>query len=67
MMQNMLEQGIAIALAAYKAPRNGNTGNSGRGSPITNQNIPVHCSYKEFMGFKPRSFYGIEGSVDRSY
>nr|KAJ0224392.1 hypothetical protein LSAT_V11C100029800 [Lactuca sativa] len=30
MMQNMLAQGIATALATYEVARNGNTGNNGR-------------------------------------
>ena len=63
MMQNMLAQGIATALATYEAARNGNTGNRGSGTPVDAQRNPKHCSYKEFMGCKPRSFYGTEGAV----
>ncbi|XP_052619831.1 uncharacterized protein LOC128126133 [Lactuca sativa] len=66
MMQNMLTQGIATALATYEAARNGNTGNSGSGTPVAAQRNPKHCSYKEFMGCKPRSFYGTEGAVGLS-
>nr|KAJ0185840.1 hypothetical protein LSAT_V11C900506620 [Lactuca sativa] len=66
MMQNMLAQGIATALAAYEAARNGNTGNSGSGTTATHQSNTRHCSYKDFMSCKPRPFYGTEGVVGLS-
>lgn len=52
MMQNMIAQGIATALATCEAARNGNNGNSGSGTLEVSQNNPKHCSYKEFMGCK---------------
>ncbi|XP_052627224.1 uncharacterized protein LOC128133733 [Lactuca sativa] len=66
MMQNMLAQGIATALAAYEAARNGNTGNSGSGTTAIHQSNTRHCSYKDFMSCKPRPFYGTEGAVGLS-
>nr|KAJ0191685.1 hypothetical protein LSAT_V11C800444350 [Lactuca sativa] len=53
MMHNMLALGIATALAAYEAARNGNTRNSGSGTLRTHQKNPRNCSYMEFMGCKP--------------
>nr|KAJ0185353.1 hypothetical protein LSAT_V11C900506610 [Lactuca sativa] len=66
MMQNMFAQGIAMALAAYEAARNGNTRNSGSGTTATHQSNARHCSYKDFMSCKPRPFYGTEGVVGLS-
>ena len=53
MMQNMLAQGIATALTTYEAAQNENTGNNGSGTSTADQNNPIHCSYKDFMGCKP--------------
>ncbi|KAL7598104.1 hypothetical protein Lser_V15G22439 [Lactuca serriola] len=66
MMQNMLAQWIATALATYEAARNGNTRNSESGTLVVSQRNPKHCSYNEFMGCKPRFFYGTEGVVGLS-
>ena len=34
---------------------------------MVNQNNPKHCSYKEFMGCKPWSFYVTEGAIALSH
>lgn len=62
LMQTLLAHRIAIALAAYEAARNDNIGNSrnGGGIQVNSQNNSWTCSYKEFIGCKPRSFYGME-------
>lgn len=66
LLKTLLEQGIATTLATHEVALNQTTRNSrnGGGIPIITQNNSNPCSYKDFMGCKPRSFFGMEGVVD---
>lgn len=68
LMQTLLVHGIATTLAVYEATQNENSENNRNGgdTPNVHQNNSRPCLYKNFMGYKPPSFYGTKGAVGLS-
>lgn len=61
----MVEQWIADALATLKTHRHINfgIGEGGESSQGNNQGALRACAYKDFVNYKPKTFYGNEGVV----
>jgi hypothetical protein len=72
---NMIAQQIAAALPTIVAQVNASQGTGGnrhigttegenRDRPEGSRDRPIGCSYKAFMGCKPKEFYGNEGTIE---
>nr|GEX59280.1 hypothetical protein [Tanacetum cinerariifolium] len=65
-LEELIEQGVARALAARDADRNTNgddSHNSGTGARRT-ERVTRECTYPDFMKCKPLNFKGTEGVVE---